>query len=246
MPRKEVEEEPPPRTAKERRVAQARRKREERSSLNPEYLEGPAGDTECGSKKPDGGNCQLPAGFGTDHVGYGPCKYHMGSTPAGRKAGAYEMAGELMEFYGQPVDTNPIDALLDEVKRTAGHVQWLGARIAQFNIPLEEEIKAGKVTVKRPAGLTPEVEGWIRMYQSERFHLVKTAKACLDAGINQRLVDLAEHQGERLANAVDEILARLVLTPAQLARVPDIVPNVLRGLTGDQPLLLEGVMDDRT
>jgi hypothetical protein len=29
-----------------------------------------------------------------------------------------------------PVNTDPMNALLDEVKRTAGHVAWIGIRVA--------------------------------------------------------------------------------------------------------------------
>lgn len=30
----------------------------------------------CGATKADGGVCHQPAGFGTDHVGEGHCRYH--------------------------------------------------------------------------------------------------------------------------------------------------------------------------
>ena len=34
----------------------------------------------------NGGRCQMPAGFGTDHVGEGRCKYHGGcNTPPSRR-----------------------------------------------------------------------------------------------------------------------------------------------------------------
>lgn len=37
----------------------------------------------CGTRKPNGQPCRLPAGWGTDHFGTGPCIYHDGS-PHGR------------------------------------------------------------------------------------------------------------------------------------------------------------------
>lgn len=227
MPKKD--QEPPPRSAKARR-------RISREVTNPEYREeSPSNGKVCGSKKNKGLNtCTLPAGWGTDHLGYGPCKYHMGSTSMGRKSSAIERGEELMVFYGKPLDTDPIQALLDEVRTTAGHKAWLAAEIAKVNATLVDE--KGKV-----AGLEPEVEGLLRLYQWERDHLVKTAKTCLDAGINQRLLEIAEHQGAKLADAVDTILVGLQLTAAQAALVPQIVPNVLRGLVGSQPRLIQGV-----
>ena len=241
----ETEEEkslPPP-----QRSAKGRRKREPRTSMHSEYLEeGPAGDKKCGAQKPDGTRCSLAAGWNTDHVGYGPCAYHMGSTPTGRKAAAIEMADELMVFYGQPIETSPIQALLDEVNRTAGHVDWLGRVISQFNVPLEELVEddgKGGIKINRPAGIPPEVDGWLRQYMSERNQLIRAAAACLHAGVEQRLVNIAEEQGTKLADAVETILNGLGLTERQWALVPTLVPNVLRQLTAStpSPTVLEGV-----
>ena len=151
-----------------------------------------------------------------------------------------------MAFYGSPIETSPIEALLDEVSRTAGHVAWLGQRIAQFDVPLTEEVddNTGKVKVIRPAGMPPEVEGWIRIYQSERTQLIKASKMALDAGVNERLVQIAEHQGAKLADAVETILLRLNLSAAQQALVPQVVPNVLRQLMAG-PGYIEGeIVDD--
>jgi hypothetical protein len=150
------------------------------------------------------------------------------------------MAGELMAFYGEPIDTDPITALLDEVRRTAGHIAWLGERIGQFNVDVSqiETDEQGK-EVSRPAGLPPEVDGWLRQYLTERAHLVRVSAACLNAGINERLVQIAEHQAEKLADAVEVILAGLELTAAQQSRVPQLVPRVLRQLTTVHPLLIE-------
>lgn len=223
-----------------RPVVPARRKREKRRHHNPTVRGGESitKDSQCGSRKADGGTCTLPAGYGTDHTGYGPCSHHMGSTPAGRKSGAMDMAEELMVFYGKPLDTDPITALLDEVRRTAGHVHYLGARIGKFNVPLND-------AEGNPAAVPPEVAGWLAIYHSERQQLVRASKAALDAGVNERLVQIAEHQGNRLADAVEEILNRLGLSDAQWARVPDVVPNVLRGLLTEAPVFIEGTVDDQ-
>lgn len=39
----------------------------------------------CGGTTRAGTDCHRPAGWGTDHVGFGRCKLHAGSTPTGKK-----------------------------------------------------------------------------------------------------------------------------------------------------------------
>jgi hypothetical protein len=228
----------------EPRPIEARRIREKPNSRHAKYTPSPAGDKLCGGRKKDGSTCTHAAGYGTDHPGYGKCKFHLGQTPAVRTAAAKEMARELMTFYGSPVDTNPIDALLEEVSRTAGHVAWLGQRISQFNVPLQieeldPETKASKLVT---ASMPPEVEGWLRVYLSERQQLVRTAKAALDAGVNERMVQIAEHQGAKLADAVETILAALNLSKAQKQLVPAVVPGILRQLSS-LPAVVEGQVE---
>lgn len=220
----------------------ARRMRAPRTTLNKQGRNGQplADDTRCGAKKQDGNPCTQVAGWGTDHPGYGPCKHHMGSTPQGRKSGAHDMAAELMLFYGAPVDTNPIDALLDEVRTTAGHKAYLGKLISTFRLSLTE-LKPGDDLPELP----PNVAGWLSLYMSERQQLVRVSKAALDAGVNERLVQLAEHQGALMASGIEEILSRLNLTPEQQALVPKVVPDVLRGLMAGAPKLIEGTIEEQ-
>ncbi len=65
--------------------------------------------TQCGARNRSGGNCAQPAGWGTDHVGFGKCKLHGGATPI--VTGRYsikrqELAAKAQAFAG---DTKPGD-----------------------------------------------------------------------------------------------------------------------------------------
>ena len=151
-----------------------------------------------------------------------------------------DMANELMVFYGTPIDTNPIEALLDEVRRTAGHVAWLGKLIGSYQLDLSG-LEPGDDLPEMP----PNVAGWVTVYMSERMQLVRVAKATLDAGVNERLVQIAEHQGSRMADAVEQILDRLQLSEQQRALVPQVVPDILRGLMNNEPpRLIEGTVEE--
>src|ERR1022692_962003 len=80
----------------------------------------------CGGKKRQGdGTCTQPAGWGTEHQGTGCCKLHGGGAPSSNTAAMMERATQAVKTYGLPRDISPTDALLEEVRYSAGHVSWL-------------------------------------------------------------------------------------------------------------------------
>jgi hypothetical protein len=63
---------------------------------------------------------------------------------------------------------------------------------------------------------------------AERDRCVRYGKTAHDMDLDERVVVIAEQQGALLAGAVQRILDALELTPQQRARVPEVVPAVLR------------------
>jgi hypothetical protein len=194
----------------------------------------------CGAKKRGalGSTCALPAGWGTDHVGFGACKLHGGKTPNHRAAARMEMARQAVVTYGLPREVAPDVALLEEVHRTAGHVAWLGQKVAALD---PEEITWGVAEeVDRGSGEFTGVDRtekaavnvWVQLYQQERKHLTDVCKAALAAGIAERQVRLAEQQGALLAGVIGRVLDALGLTPAQRELVAVVVPRELRAVAG--------------
>jgi hypothetical protein len=180
-------------------------------------------DGKCGARKRqngDGGEtCTLPAGWGTPHPGYGPCKLHGGSTRNHVAAARAEQARRAVATYGLPVDVDPATALLQEVHRTAGHVAWLGEKVAELDA--EGLVWGVAETTSKQATEYPGTDTvhaarpsvWLDLYQRERTHLVRVSKAALDAGVSERLVRLAEQQGMLLAQVIrqstDELLGEV-------------------------------------
>jgi hypothetical protein len=105
-----------------------------------------------------------------------------------------DAAAEAVATFGLPREVDPLQALVEEVHRTAGHIAWLESLIS--SLP-ENELKHRDVTgrFERPAV-------WVEMYQAERAHLVRVAKACVDARVAEREVRLAEEQGRQLASVL--------------------------------------------
>lgn len=175
----------------------------------------------CGARLVSGeGTCKHRAGAGTDHLGTGHCKYHTGNTPSGRLHAARQ-AVRGPAFYGDPVEVLPGEALLQEVRRTAGHVAFLEAQVREA-VREDEEASSTKawVTALR------------ELYAHERKHLTQVCQVALHAGVEERQVAVAERWGGELANVLGAILEDLKLTAAQRERAPDIVGRHLRVLEG--------------
>lgn len=196
-----------------------------------------SGNRICGAKTNNDGPhdvCHMDAGYGTDHPGFGKCKRHMGSTPTLQKKGFIAMARAM----GDPVGIHPADAMERTIAATAGHVFWLEAKIGGYTFP--EIVKLDDDGVETIQGMTPNQQMWWNIYCLERDRLVKFCEIALRAGLAQRQVDIAQELGTKIARAIDLVLSRLGLTDVQLQRVPDVVPEVLRGMIIDQPAIEGG------
>ena len=175
----------------------------------------------CGANKTNGqGTCGREAGWGTDHLGFGNCKNHGGSTPAGIVYASRVAQESKLLQYGGPIELDPHQALLNEVYRSAGHVQWLEDKVRLLTDgDMSEETIAGKVP-----------NFWIRWYTDERMRLVNSAAVCIKAGVAERRVKIAEEQGRVLADAIRTILNELGLNADQQRKAPEIVRAVLQSV----------------
>lgn len=186
--------------------------------------------TICGAKRRDGGLCQKPPLIGATR-----CKIHNGGSEIGGKKWQTRMAEKAVALYGIAVDTSPTEALLDEVRRTAGHVAWLGRKISELG---EDDLVEGVTTIEYNADgdrvshktkVAPSI--WLDLYQRERRHLVNVAAAAIRANVDERYVRMAERQGELIAGAIEAVLGRLGLSEEQLAVAPMVVQQELLALT---------------
>jgi hypothetical protein len=169
------------------------------------------------------------------------CRFHGGSKKAaavGRRrvaeAATEEKVRKLMQTYGRKIETTPVEAILDEVQWTAGHVTWLRERIGAIE---EHELTWGTTRIKDGGddrGTTEEAVPHVllKIYQAERTHLVKVCGEAIRAGVEERRVKLAEQQGALLVQVIQGILDDLGLNAEQRALVPEIVPRRLRAVAG--------------
>lgn len=107
--------------------------------------------------------------------------------------------------YGAERDINPFIALLEEVRRTAGHVAWLGWKVE--SAPTDEALLESHV-------------GWLKLYHKEREHLVKVCETAVRLGLEERVVRMEERKAELMARAFIAALQELDLPPEYMERAP--------------------------
>lgn len=165
------------------------------------------------------------------------CGSHGGRAPQAIRAAnlriAEREARRCMEAYGRPIETTATEALLNEVCRTAGHVEYLAQKVSELE---ENELIWGTTRVKeggQDGGTTQEAEAhmWLKLYQQERDRLVRVCDVAIRSGIEERYVKLAENQGQMIADAIRAILGDLNLTPEQHKAALKVVPLRLRQLS---------------
>ena len=181
--------------------------------------------------------CKMAAGYGTDHVGAGLCKFHGGSTPAGRKNGAKLLAARQIEAWGGRLNTTAPDALLELIQTKAAEVAYWNWRVSN----LTDNQRAGLLQTKTettsgPQGptnsqtkqTTPHM--YLTILHKTQDQLATYSAAAIKAGIDEAMVrvvatqsaaviDLARRLGElariRVDDPIDVLL--LELLPASTA-----------------------------
>lgn len=175
------------------------------------------------------------------------CRVHGGATAAAKAAAQRRVqdgeARAAVATYGLPVDIEPMDALLQELRRTAGHVAWLGSLIASLphedvaddEMRLVKHAGSGLVQVLPGAGggITVAPSVWVGLYQAERKHLVDVSATLVKLGFAEREVRILEFQASAFVGALRSIFTDLGMLDDP--RVPDVVERRLRELSVDAP-----------
>lgn len=193
----------------------------------------------CSGHRKDGKPCGQPP-MSDQTV----CRKHGGKAPqnlaAAERRRAERQALVAAESFGLPREVDPHTALLEELHRAAGAVQWLSAIVADLE---QESIVWGKVKETHGTQLekgtdngvtkAAAVNVYVRLWQEERDRLAKVAKTCVDVGIEERRVRLAESAGQQLAAVIRSVLSQLGLSDEQTVLANRVVPVELRRAATD-------------
>lgn len=181
----------------------------------------------CGAQRPNqpkGTTCRRVAGHGTDHLGIGRCSRHGGNTPT-HVANAREIQTRAAcKRLGVPIDTEPGQALLEEVAMAKGAEAFYAALVEKLaKVPKaptvteikggpldgQKRLKPGKDAVYMPtyhAGGMPtgraEPHVLVRLWMEERKRAAEADAMVVKLGLQQRLVDRVSDDARRIAQAM--------------------------------------------
>lgn len=172
----------------------------------------------CGAVLREGGRCQRTAGAGTDHTGWGRCSRHGGKTRHGRQQAAVEEALETQRLlYGEPLWEDPEQAIVNELARANGAVMW--AEEAMLKLQKDNPVdwlRHGDFVAVRA------------IYKEERDRLLRVAQVCLDIGMAERRLALAEQVADTFQAALLSAAEDIGLTTEQKRLLPGAVRQRLQ------------------
>ena len=198
----------------------------------------------CAAKKTTTGKQCTKAPIKGDVV----CKTHGGGTAVAARRQAAETQVQLTvkalhELGVKVVQRDPREILLEQVYSSAAMADALAGMVRDLEAKHLEGIGAldyiqtddGTVPVPDRDGSIAEAR--MTLYAQWVDRAARVAKMALDAGIEERLVRLAEGQAALIVQTLRNVLAQLDLTPEQLEQAQRLAASEFR-LLAARPVLI--------
>lgn len=144
----------------------------------------------------------MPAGWGTNHPGFGKCRGH-----GGAQAHVQEV-WRMAEDVAAERQVTPQEALLDFVRSASTRTAYLDTVVRE---KLRRHVEGGGDLFDPPDDLVR----WLRQSRDERSAATRTAKAAVDAGVMQALERRLDMEGELVADTLSAVLDVLGLDQEQ-------------------------------
>lgn len=167
--------------------------------------------------------CARPAGWGTDHPGFGRCKLHGGSTANHRKSAMAQVvradAEALLAHEGLTDIENPVEELARLAVEAWAMKDALAARV---NALAEVRFVDGKGS--------EQLRAEVVLYERALDRTGKFLEVLARLGYEARRDQVNRELGDRMAAIIERVLDALDLTVEQRARTVTAVPAVLRAI----------------
>jgi hypothetical protein len=180
------------------------------------------GKVACGARKKSGQRCQLAAGYGTTHHGYGPCKFHLGHMKETTAKAARDQMQDIfkrrLELGDISPEDDPEEVLVQEIKRSHAAVDRYDGIVGELQ---EDDLTSNRGRVI------------LQQWNRQREMLVTVTRIALQAGIMERQTQVLEIQAVGVIKALDAVLnaAELDLTPEQRGTARRLMAASLRQIT---------------
>lgn len=180
----------------------------------------------CGARTRQGGTCRQVAGFGTDHVGHGSCKFHCGSTPtvsrAARRQAAESRAHALVAAEGLEPINDPVAVLTLLAAESVALVGAFRKMVADLD------------GLRYQGGAGEQLWAEVGLYERALDRAEKFANNLAKLGLEERAVKVTEAQAGVLAALVADVLdaPELGLTPQQVDMARKLMAERARALAG--------------
>ncbi|MCW2132905.1 hypothetical protein [Arthrobacter sp. VKM Ac-2550] len=200
---------------------------------DPKYAPGQVvnGKVICGAKKKNGEPDKSPPIKGGDR-----CWRHGGKAPQTKRlADARVILGQIDPDAPRE---HPIEMILNIIQAKYAEREWLRSKVRELK---EEELVWG--LAQHETGVGPEgpidkqtfkadLNAWYKLLNEVEDQIVKWSSMALKAGIEERTLALQERQAAQVADVINRILSAMQLTPDQRALIPQVVPPILRSISG--------------
>ncbi len=176
--------------------------------------DGGHGANHCGAKRRDGRLCEQPAGFGTQHVGIGRCKFHGGSTPTQVQHAAVvaeeRSARTILERLGEPEPLgHPVEELLAVVAEQKAWQRILRERLAEHIETVNDLETTDKLNTEKERALVVLYERALDRTGNALANMVK-----LD--LQSRMVQIKETEARDVIEAMVRAIHRAGLGDHEL------------------------------
>lgn len=168
----------------------------------------------CKAHRNDG----LPCGF-WPVAGLLVCKRHGGGSRLSKEKSAKykqeEKARKMAVRFADAIEVNPVEALLDLIYHSAGHVKFYLEQVNELVDVDTEKLVWGDTKLMDKTGGddwgTTSVEEagvnmWLKLYNDERDRLASLIEKAVKLNIDDRRVQIAENQGRQIGDVLKSIL----------------------------------------
>lgn len=191
-------------------------------------------------RKSDGKQCTQPL------EASGVCHMHGANGDARAKRDReqrVEEVAQLARTLGVPLDVDAETGIVEEIKRTAGHIAWLREQIAELDpaaltwLQRHEERSAGRFQGRAEQRVTQsfslQLHPLVTHYLAERKHFVDVCTKAVALGLHEREIRIVEEQASLMAAAMRALIndPELALNAQQKEIAKRNAPRHLRAVS---------------